>query len=89
MHHLDGSCVCVGIFLKLLRSPTTWTWGGGPVRHGDGALGWRRSRGVDGRHLDRVGGELPVDLLRAVGSLTLHLVAYDRGRRPRCVRGGW
>ena len=22
MHHPDGSCVCVGIFLKLLRSPT-------------------------------------------------------------------
>ena len=22
MHHLDRSCVCVGIFLKLLRSPT-------------------------------------------------------------------
>ena len=22
MHHLDGSCVCVGFFLKLLRSPT-------------------------------------------------------------------
>ena len=22
MHHLDGSCVCVGIFLKLMRSPT-------------------------------------------------------------------
>ena len=21
MHHLDGSCVCVGIFFKLLRSP--------------------------------------------------------------------
>ena len=25
MHHLDGSCVCVGIFLKLLRSPTYGT----------------------------------------------------------------
>ena len=23
MHHLDGSCVCVGIFLKLLCSPTS------------------------------------------------------------------
>ena len=22
MHHLDGSCVCVGFFLKLLHSPT-------------------------------------------------------------------
>ena len=22
MHHLDGSCVCIGFFLKLLRSPT-------------------------------------------------------------------
>ena len=22
MHHLDRSCVCVGFFLKLLRSPT-------------------------------------------------------------------
>ena len=22
MHHLDGSCVCKAIFLKLLRSPT-------------------------------------------------------------------
>ena len=25
MHHLDGSCVCVGFFLKLLRSPTVFT----------------------------------------------------------------
>ena len=25
MHHLDGSCVCVGNFLKLRSSPTVWT----------------------------------------------------------------